>query len=125
VSMVGGAMSLMEGVTRRYGEGNVAPAETPEQIRTRLTVLGVLAGSAAVGWALARVAMPIDSRETNPPPPVAAARRAAVASRRDWAWGRRPRRLRLMLWIVEPWVTDEDVSDRKLRLFACACARRV
>jgi hypothetical protein len=33
--------------------------------------------------------------------------------------------LRLMLWIVEPWVTDEDVSDRKLRLFACARARRV
>jgi hypothetical protein len=32
--------------------------------------------------------------------------------------------LRLMLWIVEPWVTDGDVSDRKLRLFACARARR-
>src|SRR5262249_47772429 len=29
------------------------------------------------------------------------------------------------LCIVEPWVTDEDISDRKLRLFVCACSRRV
>jgi hypothetical protein len=33
--------------------------------------------------------------------------------------------LRLLLWMVEPSTTDEHVSDRKLRLFACACARRV
>jgi hypothetical protein len=30
-----------------------------------------------------------------------------------------------MLDILEPWVADEVVSDRQLRLFVCACARRL
>jgi hypothetical protein len=31
----------------------------------------------------------------------------------------------LLLAILEPWAADEVVSDRQLRLFACACSRRL
>jgi hypothetical protein len=46
---------LMEGVTHRYGEGNIAPPESPAESRQRLVVLAWLLGAAATGWTLARL----------------------------------------------------------------------
>ncbi len=46
---------LMEGITRRSGEGQVEPPEHPEQVRHRLSVVGGLVGAAVAGWALARL----------------------------------------------------------------------
>jgi hypothetical protein len=40
----------------------------------------------------------------------------------DWLEAREPL---LMLAILEPWAADEVITDRQLRLFACACSRRL
>lgn len=40
----------------------------------------------------------------------------------DWLPSKDPL---LMLAILEPWAADEVVSDRQLRLFVCACSRRL
>jgi len=55
MGMVGGVLALMEGVTGLAGEGDQLHPESPEQIRNRLAMIGVLLGMAAVGWVLARL----------------------------------------------------------------------
>jgi hypothetical protein len=40
----------------------------------------------------------------------------------EWLEARDPL---LMLAILEPWAADEAITDRQLRLFACACSRRL
>ena len=55
VSVLGCVVILMEGVTRRVGEGSLAPPESPEQTRRRLGILAGLVGAAIVGWTLARL----------------------------------------------------------------------
>jgi len=57
---------LMEGVTRRSGEGQVEPPEWPEQVRHRLAVVGGLVGAAVVGWALARLGDSYRKPEAQP-----------------------------------------------------------
>jgi hypothetical protein len=46
---------LMGGVTHWVGEGQIALPESPEQIRLRLGVIGILTTTAAVGWILTRL----------------------------------------------------------------------
>jgi hypothetical protein len=46
---------LMEGVTHRIGEGNIASPDTPEETRVRLRTMGVLVGTAALGWFFGRL----------------------------------------------------------------------
>jgi hypothetical protein len=46
---------LMEGVTHRSGEGQVERPETPAQTQSRLVFIAGFAGTAAVGWTLARL----------------------------------------------------------------------
>jgi hypothetical protein len=62
---------LMEGVTRRAGEGEVLAPESPEQTRARLAVLGGLAGAAVAGWALARLGDRFRRPGPQPPPRLA------------------------------------------------------
>ncbi len=55
IGTCGGVMILREGTTGLVGEGERLPEESPEQVRGRLTAVGVLFGAAALGWLLARV----------------------------------------------------------------------
>jgi hypothetical protein len=54
-SLLIGFLALMEGVTHLVGEGDVAPPESPEDVRRRLTLVAALIGVAALGWTLARL----------------------------------------------------------------------
>jgi hypothetical protein len=55
VGMVGTFPILMEGVTGLVGEGDHLRPESPEQIQNRLLVVGILVGTAVVGWVVARL----------------------------------------------------------------------
>src|SRR5579872_767497 len=46
---------LMEGVTHRFGEGNIAPPETSEQSIHLLVIVSCLVLGSLVGWLLARI----------------------------------------------------------------------
>ena len=48
-------LGLVEGVTLLAGEGTRLREESPEEVRKRLTIIGGLLASAAVGWLLARL----------------------------------------------------------------------
>jgi hypothetical protein len=60
------SVGLVEGVTHRFGEGERLPQESPDQVRTRLAVVGSLLAGAAVGWVMARLGDL--ARRPGPPP---------------------------------------------------------
>jgi hypothetical protein len=56
LSLLLAAGSLMEGVTHRYGEGQVGPVELPEQARSRQVLVTALGVVACLAWMPARLA---------------------------------------------------------------------